>query len=243
MIKREYIKFYSQFLQRDMELLIFGDRGLPVIFFPTRTARFYDYEDWKVIEAIQLPINAGERQIVCVDSADQLSFYNQQLHPADRIHQHTLYEKYILFEVIPFIKQKNSHRQLMVAGCSLGAFHALNIAFRFPQYFCKVLAMSGRYDLTLQLAYFDDLFDGFINHDIYCNMPSRYIHDIESDYAIELLNHLSITIVIGKEDAFLPNNRDLHHALEQKNISHTFYEWDGEAHKAYYWREMLQWYL
>ena len=35
-------------------------------------------------------------------------------------------EKYILFEVIPFINKKNSNPYLIAAGCSLGAFHAAN---------------------------------------------------------------------------------------------------------------------
>ena len=41
---REYHKQFSQHLQRDMELLIFGHGGRAVLFFPTRMARFYDYE-------------------------------------------------------------------------------------------------------------------------------------------------------------------------------------------------------
>ena len=44
-MNREYHKWFSPSLGRDMELLIFGDAGEPVIFFPTRTAHFYDYED------------------------------------------------------------------------------------------------------------------------------------------------------------------------------------------------------
>ena len=66
-----------------MELLIFGHAGDPVLFFPTRTARFYDYEDWKVIDAVHTKIEAGKIQIFCLDSVDKESFYAKHLHPAD----------------------------------------------------------------------------------------------------------------------------------------------------------------
>ena len=52
MIQRVYKKEFSQHLQKDMEILIFGHAGIPVLFFPTRTAKFYDYEDWNVIDGV-----------------------------------------------------------------------------------------------------------------------------------------------------------------------------------------------
>ncbi|HEX8357885.1 MAG TPA: esterase, partial [Segetibacter sp.] len=74
-MEREYQKWYSPHLQREMELLTFGYGGTPVLFFPTRTARFYDYENWKVVDAIAGKINAGFIQLFCVDSVDIESFY------------------------------------------------------------------------------------------------------------------------------------------------------------------------
>src|SRR5579863_5423674 len=84
-MNREYHKWFSPSLQRDMELLIFGHAGDPILFFPTRTARFYDYEDWQVIDALRRKIETGLIQIYCLDSVDKESFYARQLDPADRI--------------------------------------------------------------------------------------------------------------------------------------------------------------
>ena len=243
MIQRTYKKDFSHHLQQDMEMLVFGHAGTPVIFFPTRTARFYDYEDWKVLDGIKNRIEQGQLQIFCVDSVDKLSFYNKDIHPSQRIQRHLLYERYILFEVIPMIRLINNHQGLELAGCSLGAYHALNIAFRHPHLFTKVIGMSGRYDLTINLKYFENLFEGFWNEDIYYNMPSQYVPNIIGDNMLGLLRKLDITIVIGKEDAFLENNKAISEALIAKNIPHKFYIWEGEAHKGYHWREMLKLYL
>lgn len=242
-IRRLYKKWYSPFLQRDMELLVFGFAGKPVLFFPTRTARFYDYEDWKVIDALQPKIDAGELQIFCVDSADKESFYNTSISPAERILKHNLFERYILQEVYPFIKTLNLNPYIISAGCSLGAYHAVNIAFRYPTMFSKVVGMSGRYDITIRLPYFEDLFDGYRDNHILYHMPTQYLPLIQSEALIQQLRKLEIIIAIGVEDAFLPNNQLLNEQLQSKQINHQFHLWKGEAHKAQYWSEMVQMYF
>src|ERR1700742_2610439 len=157
-MNREYHKWYSEPLGREMELLVFGHTGDPVLFFPTRTAHFYDYEDWQVIEAMRRKIEAGQIQVYCVDSIDKESFYSKQLPPAQRIPRHLLYEQYILEEVMFLIQQKNPHPTIVAAGCSLGAYHACNLAFKHPQLFHKMVGLSGRYDLTISMEHFEDLF-------------------------------------------------------------------------------------
>jgi len=243
MIQRVYKKEFSQHLQKDMEILIFGHAGIPVLFFPTRTAKFYDYEDWNVIDGVSDRLERGELQIFCLDSADKLSFYDKTLHPSERIRKHLNFEKYILFEVIPMVRTMNNNPNMTLAGCSLGAWHALNLSFRHPTLFTKVVAMSGRYDLTMQLPYFEDLFEGYRDEEIYYNMPSQYVPNIHGERMLEHLRKLDITIVIGVEDAFLENNIALSDALNAKKIPHNFFIWDGEAHRGIIWKDMIKLYF
>jgi esterase/lipase superfamily enzyme len=91
------------------------------------SARFYDYENWRIVDAIQDKIENGLLQLFCVDSIDSKSFY-ANTHPSKRINKHLQYEKHILNEVVPFIKNKKTDQSLVAAGCSLGGYHAVNIA-------------------------------------------------------------------------------------------------------------------
>lgn len=241
-MQRSYHKWFSPFLKRDMELLVFGDRGLPVIFFPTRSAHFYDMENWKVVDAMGSKISAGEIQVYCVDSVDEESFYSDA--SADKkISRHMQYEKYILNEVVPFIKKENNHKALAAAGCSLGGYHAINIALKHPTIFSKVVGMSGRYDLTKPLPYFSDLFDGYFDENVYYNMPNLFIPQISDKKLLKQLRKLDITMVVGREDSFLPDNQKLSHSLNEIDVPHKLYIWDEEAHKPWYWREMVKIYL
>ncbi|MBE7171918.1 MAG: esterase family protein [Williamsia sp.] len=242
-MNREYHKWFSAGLQRDMELLIFGDRGRAVLFFPTRTARFYDYENWRIVEALRHRIDNGELQLFCVDSIDIESFYNQHIHPAQRISRHLQYERYILDEVIPFMRTENRGHDLEVAGCSMGAYHAVNFAFRHPHIFTKVVAMSGRYDLTHQLVNFKDLFDGYHNEDIYYNMPLQFVANLEDETILNAVRNTEIILVIGENDPFLFSNQQLSQLLTNKSLPHQFYIWQHDAHRPRYWRHMVQLYL
>ena len=242
-MKREYHKWYSPNLEKDMELLIFGYSGAKVLFFPPRMGRFYDYENWKVIASLEQKISKGELQIFCVDSIDLESFYNSFSHPGYRIYRHIQYEKYVLEEVLPLANLINSNKNIISAGCSLGAYHAVNVAMRHPHLFCKVVGMSGRYDLTKSKGYFQDLLSGFHNDFVYFNMPNQYLKNIDDTVLIEQINKMDIILAIGKEDSFLESNYELSHILKEKGISYRLYEWDEEAHKAKYWRKMVQIYF
>jgi esterase/lipase superfamily enzyme len=240
---REYHKWYSPHLGRDMELLVFGHAGKPIIFFPTRCARFYDYENWEVFNDLRGDVEHGEFQIYCVDSIDNESFYCYWCKPEEKINRHLLYEKYIIEEVVPFIKIKNNDPSLISAGFSMGAYHAINTVFRNPGLFTKVIGMSGRYDLTYEIGNFRDLFDGYWDQEIYFNMPTQYMANMIDSLLIEQLQQLEIILVMGKEDLFLQNNLILSQHLCHKNIEHSLHLWEREAHKPWYWRRMLEMYL
>lgn len=241
-MKRSYVKWFSPNLNKEAELLVFGCSGTPVILFPTRTARFYDYENWKIIQAISDKIERGCLQVFCVDSHDAESFY-AAVHPSEKIGRHLGYESYILNEVIPFIRQVNFNTNLMAAGCSLGGYHAVNITFKYPHLFSAVLGMSARYDLTLKAETFPDLFMGYFDENIYYNMPAMFIPNLNDENILSHLRKLRITLVVGREDPFLENNLLLSNALAGKEIPHAFHVWDEEAHRPRYWRLMMQMYL
>lgn len=242
-MQRVYHKWYSENLQRDMEMLEFGHAGRAVLFFPTRMARFYDYENWKVIEAVKDKLEQGELHVFCVDSIDAESFYNQGISPQQRIERHLQYEQYILREVLPKIFDNDYDKYLIAAGCSMGAYHAVNLAFKYPKLFNKTVGMSGRYDLTRAMPDFADLFDGYRNDLVYFNMPEQYMSNMQDEAILLAIKKLEIILAIGETDQFIGSNKALSYTLNNKHVPHQLYIWDGEAHRPRFWRRMVQLYL
>jgi len=242
-MNREYHRWRSPHLERDMELLVIGHAGAKVLVFPTRDGRFHEYEDIRIVEAIGEKIEGGQLQLFCVDSVDHESFYCFWCAPADRIKRHNQFERYLLDEVIPFMDERNSHPDRIAHGCSLGAYHAVNIAFRHPSHFHRVVAFSGRYDLTLAVEGFHDLFEGYYDEDIYFHLPSHYLSNLECPDTLDRLRSLDILLVVGDEDPFVENNRQFSDLLHAKGVNHTFHVWQGRAHRGHYWRRMASLYL
>lgn len=242
-MKREYHRWWSERLERDMELLVLGHAGARVLVFPTRRARFYEYEQMRMHQQISDKINAGHLQLFCVDGIDSESLYCQAVEPYWRIQRHIQYEEYILNEVFPFMNLVNSNSCTISHGCSLGAYHAANIAFRHPHLFQKLCVFSGRFDLTLEVDVFSNLFSGFYNEDIYFHNPSHFLPQLACHDRLNSLRNMDIVLVIGRQDPFLENNIQMSRTLQHKHIYHSLHFWDGRAHSAHYWRKMVKIYL
>jgi len=120
---RAYHRWDSPALNRPMELLVFGHAGAPVIVFPTSQGRFFEYEDRGMVGALTQHIEQGWVQLICVDSVDSESWYASWAHPRGRLNRHDQYERYILYEALPFVRSQNSNLFTVVHGCSFGVDH------------------------------------------------------------------------------------------------------------------------
>ncbi|MGC2151711.1 MAG: esterase, partial [Terriglobales bacterium] len=67
-MNREYVRHYSHELGRDMEALVFGHAGTPILVFPSSQGRYFEYEDAGMIRALAYKIDQGSIQIFCPDS-------------------------------------------------------------------------------------------------------------------------------------------------------------------------------
>jgi len=145
-VRRDYRKWESPALGRDMELLVFGEHGSPVVVFPTSMGRFYQWEDFGMVAHLARRIEDGLLQLWCVDTVDGQSFYNKQIEPQERARRHVSYDRYLMDEVLPAIRRENNDPRLELLGASFGAFHAVALATRHPGTASRVIGLSGAYD-------------------------------------------------------------------------------------------------
>jgi esterase/lipase superfamily enzyme len=242
-MNREYHKWHSRALDREMELLVFGQAGPRMLVFPSRKQRFFEYEDHGMVHSLRHRIEAGELQLVCVDSLDHESLYCFEIEPQARIARHLQFERYVIEEVLPFSEKINPGTPLLAHGCSFGGYHAMTIALRHPQRFAGVLAFSGRYDLMLHAGDFHSLFHGFHDDSLATIMPSRFVPTLKDGKRLRQIRKLRFTLVIGEDDPFYQDNVALCRAFARKRINHELHAWCGNAHRFRYWRQMARVYL
>ncbi len=130
-----------------MELLAYGERGFPIVVFPTSGGRFFEYEDRGMVNAFAPKIDRGELQVVCVDSVDQESWYNRRATPAGRVYRQNAFDAYLVQELAPFVRNRTSWPQMGTTGCSFGGYHAINFGLRHPDIVTYAVSMSGAFDI------------------------------------------------------------------------------------------------
>lgn len=242
-MRRDYRRWFSPHLDREMELLVFGHAGARVLMFPTRDGRFYEYEDLGIVASLADKIDAGQLQLYCIEGLARESFYAPDREPCERLRRQAALEAYILGEVFPLMDHLNPYDCTIAAGCSLGAYQAASLVFRHPHRFAKLAAFSGRFDLTMKVEHFDDLFAGYYNDDVYYHTPTHFLPGVDRPEHLAALRALDIVLAVGAEDPFLDNNRHLCHLLDQKAIPYRLHIWEGRAHRAGAWRRMAPLYI
>ena len=192
-MKREEIVQFSRSLDREMHLMVYGDRGIPFLSFPTQDSKCHNYEDFGMIHHLADYLENGQIQLFVVDTVDEESWSLKSGDPVWRAARQEQYYHYIVDEAVPLIREWNGALPA-VTGCSMGANHAVITFLRRPDLFRGVIALSGVYDS-------DYFFDGWMNPTLYDNSPERFLPGMPADHPyIPLYNTRKIILCCGQGD-------------------------------------------
>lgn len=235
-MQREYHKWNSPSLGREMEMLIFGHAGLPVLVFPSSCGRFFEFEDRGMVDAVADRIERGALQLFCIDSVDGESWYNRDVSPRWRIARHMQYERYCMEEVLPLMGAKNANPQKVALGCSFGGYHAANITLRHPDVFSGFLSMSGAFNTTNFLG-------GYHDEDVYFHQPEQYIVNAQGQQLNQYRGGIYV-LAVGDWDICRGFNERMAAVLEGRGIPCRLDVWGEQArHDWPLWHRMIQTYL
>jgi esterase/lipase superfamily enzyme len=231
-LERDYLKRWSPALGREMEMLRFGSRGLPVLVFPTSMGRFYQWEDFGMVGELASRIEEGRLHLWCVDSVDGESWYAEGVAPPDRVRRHLQYESYIVDEVLPDLPESP-----VTTGTSFGAFHAVLVCLRYPERFRGWIAMSGVYDTSRWL-------DGHNDDLTYFTNPLAFLPGLQDERYLGPLRQMDFKIVAtGSEDPNVQDCVTLTEDLRAKDVHPRLDIWPGWQHDWPYWKEMMRTYV
>lgn len=237
----EYRTHYSSFLGREMEYKIYGHGGKPVIFIPCQGGRFYDFENFKMIDYWAQWIEEGRCTVFAVDSIDDIAWGAIGADNRWRIENHERWYNYVVEEFVPTIHHESGRGDILAFGCSMGAMHAANLFFRRPDLFDSVFAISGVYDSQ-------DFWGQYMDELLYNNCPVYYLANMPYDhYYIDMYNHRKILITVGQgawEGPLVESTRRLEAVMKQKGINGRFEYWGYDVdHDWPWWFKMVQLYV
>jgi esterase/lipase superfamily enzyme len=233
---REYHRWFAQDLGRDMPLLTFGHAGRPMVVFPTSMGAFFEYEDRGMVQALAPKINDGAVQLFCVSTVDEESFYASTMHPRARVERYLQWERYLLNEVVPFIKQRTGSETAGVTGCSFGAYHSLTMALRHPDVFTSCICMGGAFDLMSVLK-------GWVD-EAYLLSPPHFLPNLTDEWFLERFRRNKWVLVTGEQDICRNDTERASQMLNDKGIPNSLHVWGhGSHHDWPEWVKMASVYI
>jgi esterase/lipase superfamily enzyme len=231
-LTERYHRWYSPNLGLDVEMLVFGDRGYPLILFPTSQGRYFQNKDEGLIDSVRWFIDEGLVKIYCPESFDWLTWYNKSVSPADRVRNYAWYDKMVLDELVPWATHETGVSKVATAGCSFGGYHAANFAFKHPGKVGHMFSMSGAFDIKMFV-------DGYYDDNVFYNNPVDYLPG-SNQWELWQMN-----IILGTSDWDICKqyNLQLSNILAQKKINHWLDVRPFASHDWPVWREMFPHYL
>lgn len=231
-MKEQHHRWYSPNLNTDLEMLVFGDRGYPVILFPTTKGRYYQNKDFGLIDSVRWFVDEGFVKIYCPDTLDWLTWYDKSIAPAERARRYAWYDKMLVDELAPWAMHETSVNKVVAAGCSFGGYHAANFAFKHPEKVGHLFTMGGAFDIK-------SFTDGYYDDNVFYNNPVDFLPG-GNNHALWGMN-----IILGTSDNDFckGDNIRMSNILSAKHIIHWLDIRPFADHDWPIWKEMFPHYL
>ncbi|MBC6989725.1 MULTISPECIES: alpha/beta fold hydrolase [Hymenobacter] len=231
-MQEHYRPFYSHHLGHDLEMLVFGQMGYPIVVFPTSMGRYYEAKDFLLVDSVRWFLDNNKIKLYCIDSVDRHTWYAKHLHPSVRIDNHTRYDQMLSEELFPMLQRECHVDKIGVAGCSFGGYQALNYAFRHPEQVAHLFTMGAAFDIKQFL-------DGHYDDNVYYHNPPDFMSNANSD----LFQHMNIVLGTAEHDFCKGSNYQMSEILTRKGIQHWLDVRPHGTHDWPVWREMFPHYL
>ena len=206
-------------------MAVYGHWGRPLLVFPTEGGDAREFADRGGVAAVQDLIDGGRAKLHCVVSFDAGTWSAADLPLEERARRHAVYESWIVDTVVPHLRADSGGAgEIVTAGCSLGAYHALNFAFKRADLFPLALCFSGNYNPASWKSW------GERGDAVYFNNPTDYVANLHGSHLEWLRSRLSLLLVCGQgrwEDTTgaLASTREMAQILAAKHIRHELDLW------------------
>ncbi len=238
-MRRDRVSLWSPSTGAHGEVIAYGHYGRPLLAFASQQGDVGDWERNGMVDAVRWLIDEGRVKVYSVSSYDSHSWFAPGVSLEEAARRHGHYEEWLIKQVVGFIHDDcGGPLDIMVTGCSFGAYHAANLTLRRADLFPTAICMSGVYDIST-------LAPGERGDAVYFNNPVDYVANLDGDHLQWLRNHARLQLVCGQgmwEDTTgaLVSTQRFARLLRAKGLAHEADLWGYDvAHDWPSWRAQL----
>ena len=232
----------SRAMERPIHVWCYGHIGPPLLVFPSASGMAHEWDSHGMVDALAFLIDDGKLKLYCTETNVAEAWTRRENDPAWRIQRHQAFERYVVSELVPFIRHdcRTPEIRLALSGTSLGAYYAANFTLKYPWLFHYALCMSGRYDIT-------EFAGGLNSPDLYFNNPMAYVPNLRGELLEQVRRNTHLTLVCGQgrwEDGNVEETARFAAVLADKGIRHLLDLWGHDvSHEWPWWRRQAMHHL
>ena len=192
-MERHQVELDAPGFGRAGTVIRYGHWGRPVLVFPSERGRAWDYESNGMVGAVADLVDGGRCKLYCVDSFDEQTWSDSSIPLEERARRHGAYAAGSSTRwSVHRPGQPRRQQGAIVTGCSMGAYHALQLALTRADLFPVAICQSGNYDPADWNAW------GERGEAAYFTNPSDYVAHLHGDHLDWLRRRLHVVLVVGE---------------------------------------------
>lgn len=226
-------------LHEEIQLIRWGEVGVPVLVLPTAGGDAEEIERFLMIDALAELLAAGRIKVYSTDSIAGRVLLADEGSPDHQAWVQSEFHHMIRHEVVPAIRTdcRSADIQVISAGSSIGALNALAMLCRYPDAFSAAVCMSGTYDI-------ERFHDGPLSMDLYYSSPLHFLEQLDGEHLRQLRQRFVIFASGEGRWENIGETWQIAHVLGQKGIPNRVDPWGTDwDHDWPTWRRMLPKYL
>ena len=237
---KERQRWYSPRLEREVTLVRWGTFGTPFLIFPTAGGDAEEIERFHIISTLAPHLEAGRIKVYSCDSVAGQALLPHEGSPQHRMWVMNQFQDFVGPEGVPAIRKdcRSDDIEIVTAGSSFGAFHALAVLCRFPGVFSHALCMSGTYDLARFVK-------GELTSDFRAASPLHWIPAAGEGPHLEAMRERFVLLASGEGNAEnIGESWRTAHVLGSRGIPNRVDSWGPDwTHDWPTWRHMVLAYM
>jgi esterase/lipase superfamily enzyme len=232
-------RWYSERLERDVNVVRWGEHGRPVLVFPTAGGDAEEIERFHLVGACRELLDAGRVKIYSVDSVNGRVMLAKEGDAGRQAWIQRQFFEFVRHELVPAVRADCSSPdiEMLAAGASIGAFNALACVCLHPDVFRAAIGMSGTYDLR-------PFFHGRLGDDFASSSPLEFVPGLGGDH-LDMLRGRMVILASGEgENENIGESWRIANVLGEAGIPNRVDSWGAHwPHDWPLWRAMLPGYL
>ena len=232
--------WHSRELRRTVRVSRWGSEGVPVLLFPTAGGDAEEVERCHLIAALAPLLHERRIVVYSVDSVPGRAWLSGLHSVADAAWIQNAFDRFVHREVVPLVRHDRGvpDAELIAAGASLGAFHAVASICRHPEDFRAAVGLSGTFDPERFVH------DG-VPLDLYYSSPLHFLPAHPDDDLLDRLRQRFVLLATGEGAWENPENSwRMAHVLGSREVPNRVDPWGPDwTHGWQTWRAMLPQYL